>query len=156
MSETGAKTNLPPLMERISFLTHRLNALMARACNPYFQKWGVDLVMSRMMVVMLEHGPLPAGEIVKIMALPQSTISHQIKRLERLGYVEREQGKQDSRVRVASLTEQGRNVAVQANVLSEQVVGVLMESIGQDDIEVVRQALKRADSALQKFKPSRD
>ena len=92
MSEETATTALPPLMDRISFLTHRLNALMARACNPYFQVWGVDLVMSRMMVVMLEHGPLPAGEIVRIMALPQSTVSHQIKRLEKLGYVEREQG----------------------------------------------------------------
>lgn len=156
MSETVAKATLPPLMDRISFLMHRLNALMARACNPYFQTWGVDLVMSRMMVVMLEHGPLPAGEIVKIMALPQSTISHQIKRLERLGYVVREQGKQDSRVRAAALTEEGRNVALQANRLSEQVVGVLMDSIGEDDIENVRQALKRADAALQGFKPTRD
>jgi len=156
MSDPRVKQAPPPLIERISFLTHRLNALMAHACNPYFQTWGVDLVMSRMMVVMLEHGPLPAGEIVKIMALPQSTISHQIKRLEALGYVERAQGRQDSRVRVASLTEKGRDVAYQANKLSEQVIGVLTDSIGEDDIEVVRQALKRADNALQKFKPSRD
>ncbi len=152
MSDATSTPTLPPLMDRISFLTHRLNALMARACNPYFQVWGVDLIMSRMMVVMLEHGPLPAGEIVRIMALPQSTISHQIKRLEKLGYVEREQGKQDSRVRVASLTEKGRDVALQANRLSQQMIGVLMDSIGPDDIEVVRAALKRADEALQGFK----
>ena len=142
----------PPLMERISFLTHRLNAQMARVCNPYFQTWGVDLIMSRMMVVLLENGPLPAGDIVKFMALPQSTISHQIKRLESLGYVEREQGKQDSRVRMVSLTSSGRDVALQANKLSEQVVGLLMDSIGEDDIETVRAALKRADRALQSFK----
>lgn len=152
MSSSVDENTLPPLMDRISFLTHRLNALMARACNPYFQVWGVDLVMSRMMVVMLEHGPLPAGEIVRIMALPQSTISHQIKRLEKLGYVERKQGKQDSRVRVASLTEKGREVAQKANHLSQQVVGVLMDSIGESDIEIVRAALKRADRALQGFK----
>jgi len=156
MSGSESKMALPPLMDRVSFLTHRLNALMARACNPYFQTWGVDLVTSRMMVVMLEYGPLPAGEIVRIMALPQSTISHQIKRLEQLGYVERAQGKQDFRVRVASLTEQGRDVARQANRLSEQVVALLMDSIGEEDIETVRQALKRADEALQNFKPSKD
>ena len=152
MSNSKSEIALPPLMDRISFLTHRLNALMARACNPYFQRWNVDLVMSRMMVVMLEHGPLPAGEIVRIMALPQSTISHQIKRLEKLGYVEREQGKQDSRVRVASLTEKGRDVAQQANLLSQQVIGVLLDSIGEDDMETVRAALIRADRALQEFK----
>ncbi|WFL77769.1 MarR family transcriptional regulator [Altererythrobacter arenosus] len=156
MSGTDTKIALPPLMERVSFLTHRLNAQMARVCNPYFQTWGVDLVMSRMMVVVLEHGPLPAGEIVRFMALPQSTISHQIKRLEKLGYVEREQGKQDSRVRMVSLTSNGREVALQANKLSEQVVGLLMESIGEENIETVRAALKRADLALQSFKLKED
>ncbi|WP_299193995.1 MarR family transcriptional regulator [uncultured Erythrobacter sp.] len=156
MSDATSTPTLPPLMDRISFLTHRLNALMARACNPYFQVWGVDLIMSRMMVVMLEHGPLPAGEIVRIMALPQSTISHQIKRLEKLGYVEREQGKQDSRVRAASLTEKGREVALQANLLSRQVIAVLLDSIGEEDMETVRAALKRADRALQEFKFEED
>ncbi len=156
MSETTTDFALPPLMERVSFLTHRLNALMARACNPYFQVWNVDLVMSRMMVVMLESGPLPAGEIVRIMALPQSTISHQIKRLEALGYVERGQGKRDSRVRIVSLTEEGRAVALESNKLSEQVANVLMDSIGEQDIETVRLALKRADTALRDFKPACD
>ena len=156
MSELRTETKLPPLMERVSFLMHRMNALMARACNPYFQKWGVDLVMSRMMVVVLEHGPMPAGEIVRIMALPQSTISHQIKRLEKLGYVERMQGKQDSRVRVISLTEEGRAVSIKANQLSKKIADVLSESIGVDEVEHVRQALKRADAALKDFKPVQD
>ncbi|MFN2100008.1 MarR family winged helix-turn-helix transcriptional regulator [Altererythrobacter sp. MF3-039] len=156
MTETDARIALPPLMDRISFLTHRLNAQMARVCNPYFQTWGVDLIMSRMMVVVLEHGPMPAGEIVKLMALPQSTISHQIKRLEKLGYVEREQGRQDSRVRMVSLSNAGREVALQANKLSEQVVALLVDSIGDENIETVRAALKRADRALQSFKLSVD
>lgn len=156
MTDNNTTLQLPPLMERISFLTHRLNAQMARVCNPYFQTWGVDLVMSRMMVVVLEHGPLPAGEIVRFMALPQSTISHQIKRLEKLGYVEREQGKQDSRVRMVSLTANGREVALQANKLSEQVVRLMINSIGEENVEPVRAALKRADLALQDFKLKED
>lgn len=156
MTEMDTKITLPPLMERISFLTHRLNAQMARVCNPYFQTWGVDLIMSRMMVVILEHGPMPAGDIVKVMALPQSTISHQMKRLEKLGYVEREQGKQDSRVRMVSLTNSGREVALQANKLSEQVVALMMKSIGEENIEPVRAALMRVDHALQSFKLEED
>lgn len=145
---------LPPLLERPSFLVHRINALMMRACNPYFQQWGVDLVMSRMMVVILEEGPIPAGRIVEIMALPQSTISHQIKRLEKLGYVKREQGKEDSRMVIASLTAKGRKVATKANHLSRQVKDRLMEAIGEDDYDTVRLALIRADDALRSFQPS--
>lgn len=48
-----------PLLERDSFLVHRFNAQMLRVCDPHFQKWGVDLVASRMMVALLENDGLP-------------------------------------------------------------------------------------------------
>jgi DNA-binding transcriptional ArsR family regulator len=78
---------LPALADRISFLMHRINAQMQRICNPRFERWGVDLVTSRMLVALLERGQMSSGDIVRLMALPQSTISHQLKRLEALGYV---------------------------------------------------------------------
>lgn len=144
-----ADKKLPPLLNRISFMMHRINAHMMRVCNPYFQEWGVDLVTSRMMVALLEKGPLSAGEIVRIMALPQSTISHQIKRLEKLGYLQRAAGETDSRMVIADLTERGREVAVAANALSRRVTDELLKAIGDEDIAVVRAALKRVDQALE-------
>lgn len=144
-----ANKKLPPLLNRISFMMHRINAHMMRICNPYFQEWGVDLVTSRMMVALLERGPLPAGEIVRIMALPQSTISHQIKRLEKLGYLSRNVGETDSRMVIADLTDRGREVAHSANALSRRVTDELLAAIGQDDLPVVRAALKRVDHALE-------
>lgn len=144
-----ANKKLPPLLNRISFMMHRINAHMMRICNPYFQEWGVDLVTSRMMVALLERGPLPAGEIVRIMALPQSAISHQIKRLEKLGYLSRNVGETDSRMVIADLTDRGREVAHSANALSRRVTDELLAAIGQDDLPVVRAALKRVDHALE-------
>lgn len=144
-----AGKKLPPLLNRISFMLHRINAHMLRICNPYFQEWGVDLVTSRMMVALLEKGPLSAGEIVRIMALPQSTISHQIKRLEKLGYLKRTAGETDSRMVIAELTERGREVAVASNALSKRVTDELLMAIGEDEVAVVRAALKRVDKALE-------
>jgi DNA-binding MarR family transcriptional regulator len=147
-----ADKKLPPLLNRISFMMHRINAHMMRICNPYFQEWGVDLVTSRMMVALLEKGPLSAGEIVRIMALPQSTISHQIKRLEKLGYLSRAAGEVDSRVVITELTERGREVAVAANALSRRVTDELLTAIGDEDIAVVRAALKRVDQSLESMR----
>lgn len=145
----AGESALPPLAERISFLVHRVGAHMARISNPWFQEAGVDLVTSRMIVLLAERGALTAGEIVKVMALPQSTISHQLKRLEGLGYLTREVGPDDSRIVIARLTAQGIEVARRSNELSREVVGALVSAIGEDDLPTVRAALKRADAALE-------
>ena len=47
----------------------------------------VDIDLARMVAVLDQQGDMTAGEIVRVMALPQSTISHRLKRLESLGYI---------------------------------------------------------------------
>jgi DNA-binding MarR family transcriptional regulator len=89
------------------------------------------------------------------MALPQSTISHQLKRLEGLGYLTREVGPDDSRIVIARLTPQGIEVARRSNALSREVVDALVAAIGESDLPIVRAALKRADAALEALYESR-
>ena len=151
MNDLKTELPLPPLQDRISFLFHRVNAHLLRVCNPQFEEWGLDLVTSRMLVLLLEKGPLPVGDIVKCMALPQSTISHQVKRLEVLGFLNREKGRQDSRMMIASLTARGQKVAKQANGLSKVVTDLMIEAIGEGELADVRDALKRVDTALGNF-----
>ena len=139
---------LPPLRDRISFLVHRINAHLLRSTNPKLKRWKIDLTESRMMVAMLENGPMAAGEIVTLMALPQSTISHQLKRLERMSYIQRAPGERDSRMIIASLTDIGREIAVEANAHSRLVTDQLLDAIGGREVEVIRAALQRVDAAL--------
>lgn len=139
---------MPPLRERVSFLVHRINAHLLRMTNPKLKVWGIDLTEARLLVTLLDNGPLAAGEIVRIMALPQSTISHQLKRLEKRGYVRRFPGEQDSRVLIAELTDRGRNVAVEGNALSREVTDRLISALGREELELLRAAMKRIDDAL--------
>ncbi|MGL6042895.1 MAG: MarR family winged helix-turn-helix transcriptional regulator [Sandaracinobacteroides sp.] len=149
MTSKARKQKLPPLQDRISFLIHRINAQLQRICNPRFERWGVDLVTSRMLVALLERGQMSSGDIVRTMALPQSTISHQIKRLESLGYVARSIDGVDSRIVIATLTDSGREVAKAANELSRSVTDTLLDAIGEAEVELVRAALNRMDKALE-------
>ena len=147
---TAARRAPPRLMDRISFLVHRINAHMLRQTNPMLKEWGIDLTESRLMVAILEMGEMSAGDIVRIMALPQSTVSHQLKRLEKLGYISRTPSEKDSRVIIAALTDRGRLVASDANAHSQRVMSGIAEAIGSDaELELVRAAMKRVDEALQ-------
>lgn len=119
-----------------------------RDTNPKLKMWGVDLTEARLMVALLENERLSAGDIVRIMALPQSTISHQVKRLEKLGYVSRTTSEKDSRVVITSLTERGRQVAREANAHSREVTDRLLAAIGEDEIDRVRAAMKRVDAVF--------
>lgn len=138
---------VPPLLDRISFLVHRINAHLLREMNPRLKIWGVDLTESRLLVALLEMGPLTAGDLVRIMALPQSTVSHQVKRLEKRGYVTREQDAKDSRVIIAKLTDSGIGIARQADDCSREITRKFAKAIDDEqELGIVRAALKRIDA----------
>jgi DNA-binding MarR family transcriptional regulator len=91
---------------------------------------------------------MAAGDIVRVMALPQSTVSHQLKRLEKLGYLARTPDPGDSRMIVATLTPEGRAVARDSNALSREVTSVLVEALAGMDGQAFRETLKRMDAIL--------
>jgi DNA-binding MarR family transcriptional regulator len=138
----------PPLEDRFSFLIHRINAHLARLCNPMFRRWRVDIDMARTLAVLDQQGTMAAGDIVRFMALPQSTVSHQLKRLEKLGYLTRSPDPNDSRMIVAALTPEGRTVARESNALSRRVTSMMVTAIADLDGAALRTALKRMDAVL--------
>ncbi len=132
---------IPPVFQRLSFRIHQLNAQLARVCNPLFRQYGVDLISSRILVLVLELGAIRAGELVDLMMLPQSTISHQLQRLEKLSYLERTRRDEDQRVVTVSLTPTGRLVAdacekLSLNVYSALVDGIAPETLAQMNSEI--------------------
>jgi MarR family transcriptional regulator, organic hydroperoxide resistance regulator len=137
-----------PVEGRYGFLIHRINAHLARLCNPMFRRWRVDIDMARMLAVLDEQGAMAAGDIVRVMALPQSTISHQLKRLETLGYVRRTPSERDSRIIIVSLSEAGQAVAAESNALSREATAVLEAALNGLDRAAFAAALARIDARL--------
>lgn len=137
-----------PIERRHSFLIHRINAHLARLCNPMFRRWRVDIDLARTLAVLDEKGELAAGDIVRIMAQPQSTISHQLKRLEKLGYIRRAPSPKDSRISIVALTDAGQSVARECNALSREVGAVLEAALAGPDSEALAAALGRIDGRL--------
>jgi DNA-binding MarR family transcriptional regulator len=140
---TMKKPALPPLKERISFLMHRIEAKLELICNPYFRRFDVALHNSRMLVLLLESGKSRVGDLVSSMVLPQSTISHQLRELEKRKLIRRTPGIADSRSVIVELTARGKRVAKQCNDLSAHVFEAMIEGFPPAELERLRRQLRK-------------
>lgn len=136
------------ITERPTFLVHRLNAELARVCNPLFRRLGVDLITSRILVILREQQCAYVGDIVEAMSLPQSTVSHQLKRLESSGLVTRRPDKADNRAFFLSLTRKGQSVAQQCMALSDSLYTQLFDEADAQELDQLMSGLKRMEQRL--------
>jgi DNA-binding MarR family transcriptional regulator len=140
--------NATSITERPTFLVHRLNAELARVCNPLFRRLGVDLITSRILVILREQQFAYVGDIVEAMSLPQSTVSHQLTRLEASGLVTRRADKADNRAFVLSLTRKGQSVAQQCNELSDNLYAQLFAEVDANELAALISGLERMEQRL--------
>ena len=148
--QTSAETRRRPLEDRVSFLTHRVNARLQQLCNPVIFPYRLDLYSSRISVALAEKGPMRVGELVDLMALPQSTMSHQLKRLAKEGYVLRTRSESDNRTVVITLTDRGTAVAETCNRLSDCVMASISEEMTEEELQLLSRLLQRVFDSLPK------
>lgn len=138
----------PPLEQRPTFLVHRINARLQQICNPVMARHALDLYSSRILVALGERGTMSVGALVELMALPQSTISHQLKRLERQGYLTRTRSARDNRSVELALTPRGREVAAICDRLSHAVLAPVVETLSAEERAMLVSLLQRMFDAL--------
>jgi MarR family transcriptional regulator, organic hydroperoxide resistance regulator len=141
----------PRLEQRISFLVHRINARIAQVANRLFRHHELDLFSSRILVFLVEHREMRVGELVDAMALPQSTISHQLQRLEKRKLIRRRRTREDNRSVAVVLTPQGEAVARECNQLSLAVYGTMIEDLDDADVETLLRLLGTIFASLGRF-----
>ncbi len=137
-----------PLGDRVSFMTHRINARLQQICNPVIAPYQLDLYNSRIIVALAEQGAMKVGELVDLMALPQSTMSHQLKRLEKDGYVLRTRSDTDNRTVVITLTQKGSDIAEVCNGLSDAIMSSISQELTEDELVLLTKLLQRVFASL--------
>jgi DNA-binding MarR family transcriptional regulator len=89
----------------------------------------------------------PMGGLAEILALDLTTLSRNLRTLEAAGLVAIGRRKDDRRVRMATLTEKGERLLVQALPLWSQAHATVVESIGADDARALGASFDRATRA---------
>ena len=145
---------MPEIEARPTFMVHQLNAELARICNPLFKKLGVDIITSRLLVIIREKPGVLVGDVQRIMALPQSTVSHQIKRLEQAGLVIRSADAQDKRAFSVHLTPRGEDVAFACDQISEEIYAELFDDIDDGALQTLVESLNFMGQRLSRVSAS--
>jgi len=144
----------PPMNRRLTFQVHRVNAKVALIGNPLFRNQQLDLLSSRILVLLLERDEMRVGELVEEMVLPQSTISHQLQRLEKRKLLRRRRAKDDNRAVAVSLTRKGLEVARQCNQLSLAVYQHMTERLTGVEAAQLARLLGKMFATLETFSAS--
>jgi len=150
----AASSTAPPMNQRLTFQVHRVNAKIAQVANPLFRIQQLDLLSSRILVLLLERGEMRVGELVEEMVLPQSTISHQLQRLEKRKLLRRRRVKDDNRAVAVSLTRKGLEVARQCNQLSLAVYQHMTERLTGVEAAQLARLLGKMFATLETFSAS--
>src|SRR3974390_981810 len=145
-----------PTDRRFTFQVHKLSAKIAQVANPLFRIHHLDQVSSRILVLLLERKEMHVGDLVEAMVLPQSTISHQLQRLEKRNLLRRRRAHRDNRLVAVTLTRKGTAIARQCDELSLAVHRHIIRGLSEAEIARLTPLIAKAFSALESYRPQAD
>lgn len=162
----GSLSRSTDLEGRISLLVHRLNSRFTQIANQLVRTRDLNMYDARILLFLLERKEMRVGELVEAMALPQSTISHQISRLKDRKLIHRRRKRGDNRAVAVSLTTLGEEAARASESFSRFVQSRIEDNLSTEEMRVFRNFLNRTyemlsqselapDESLKPRKPAR-
>lgn len=87
------------------------------------------------LVILLSKEQLTMSELASDLGAPLSTITSMAKRLEKKGWIERTSSPKDQRVIMVYLTEEGKELARQANEMMDQALRRIQTALTEQELE---------------------
>lgn len=141
-----------PFDARLTFLVYRVTAKLALVANRLFRQHGLDIYSSRILLLLRGAGDRAVGDLVEAMVLPQSTVSHQLLRLEKQGLIARRRAPGDNRVVRVTLTPDGERAAVAVEEFSARINHAMIDDLDPIERLVLPKALLKLIGTLDKEK----
>jgi len=140
----STKNEGKPLMHLFMHIGKLLNERLRSALG----ERGIHFGQSRIIVALHEHGQLTQAEIGRGLHIRSASVTNMIKKLEAAALITRQQDDKDERVLLVSLTEEGTQAALFVLEVTAEVEKDIRESLGDTDIESLRQPLESVRNKL--------
>jgi MarR family transcriptional regulator, organic hydroperoxide resistance regulator len=134
--------------DRLTFLVHTVSARIASVGNRHFRAHDLNHFSARILVLLLQHEELRAGELVELMVLPQSTISSQLQALHGKRLIRRRRSRKDNRSVILTLTPEGLELARDCDGLSLRVHHALLDDITERERRGGLEFLRKVNARL--------
>ncbi len=142
------------LSNQVCFPIYSASRLITKAYKPYLDKMGLTYPQYLVMMVLWEHKELTVNQITEKLLLNTNTVSPLLKRMEKMGVVERSRSDQDERSVVVRLTENGRQLKMEARPIPDQLIKTLVtENISMADVVQLKELLNEWISILSENDP---
>ncbi|AZC19845.1 MULTISPECIES: MarR family winged helix-turn-helix transcriptional regulator [Pseudomonas] len=151
---TTERTTSPacdPLLldNQLCFALHSTSLLMTKVYKPLLQRLGLTYPQYLAMLVLWERDGLTVGEISQRLLTDPGSLTPLLKRLEAEGLLSRTRSREDERVVIVQLTEQGRALQAQAQAIPQCILGASGQTVAQlrqlqEDLLALRRNLQES------------
>ena len=117
------------LDNQLCFRLYTAARLTMQAYFPYFEPLGITYPQYLVMLVLWEQDKQPVNDIARRLHLETNTVTPLLQRMEKQGLLTRQRGKEDTRQRIVSLTEQGKALEEQVKNIPDCLVAQLAERV---------------------------
>lgn len=126
--ETTPEADLLSLESQVCFALAVASRRVIGLYRPVLEPMGLTHPQYLVMLALWQYEPLSVRRLGELVSLEPATLSPLLKRLERIGYLQRTRDVEDERVLKITLTEQGRGLREQAL----QVPPAILARLGMD------------------------
>ena len=113
------------LDNQVCFRLYTATRLITQAYTPLLNELGITYPQYLVMMVLWEQDAQPVNDIARRLLLETNTVTPLLQRMEKLGIVTRQRGKEDKRQQIVSLTEKGK-------AMEEQAYQVIPSGMGRE------------------------
>lgn len=117
------------LKNQLCFRLYTAARLVTQSYYPYFEALGITYPQYLVLLVLWETDSQPVNDIAHKLKLETNTVTPLLQRMEKQGLIKRERGEKDSRQRIVSLTQKGRELQAQAASIPECVSEKIMQCV---------------------------
>jgi DNA-binding MarR family transcriptional regulator len=130
------------LSNQICFPIYSVSRLITKAYKPFLDKMGITYPQYLVLMVLWENDTLSVNQITEKLLLNTNTLSPLLKRMEKMEIIERNRSEEDERSVIITLTEKGKQLKKQANLIPDQLIKLLVtQNIKVDDVMKLKEML---------------
>ena len=130
------------LSSQICFPLYSASRLITKAYKPYLDEMGITYPQYLVLMVLWENDNLSVNQITEKLLLNTNTLSPLLKRMEKLGLIERSRSRKDERSVLINLTEEGELLKDKAKPIPEKLRKILLnENIQLSEVLQLKEML---------------
>lgn len=114
-----------------------------RRTSEIARRYGLSFSQFMVLEALLSKGKLSISEVRDTILSSVGTISLVVNNLEKMDYIKRESDKNDKRICLLSLTDEGRELIEKIVPENEKIINTYMENLSKDESETLLVLLKK-------------